>query len=58
MELTLLVGDGAIMCHLADDVRITYGAEAIRSDHVAIEIHALVVVIVLRDSGEATRYQG
>jgi len=53
VELALSVGDGAAVCHLADDMGVTDGAQAVGRDYIAVEIHALWSVVVLRDSGEA-----
>ena len=57
MEPALSVGDGAAVCHLADDMGVTDRAQAVGRDHIAVEIHALGFVVVLRDSGEAAQGQ-
>jgi hypothetical protein len=46
--------------HLADDMGVTYGVQAVSSDHIAIEIYALMLVrvIVLGKGNIAAHHEG
>ena len=53
VELALLVGDGAIVRHFADDVCVANRFQAVGGDHIAVKVHAFVFrfVLALREGG-------